>query len=394
MARRTAADPDVARRRRRPPPGAAPGALMVDPNAPQTLIELIAYGPDGVVEERIESPAMLRDRIGRWPVTWVNVAGLGDEATLKQLGETFSLHPLALADVVNVYQRAKADTYPEHLFIVARMFEHDVGIQTDQLSLFLGAKYLVTFQERPGDCFDPVRERIRAGRGRIRIAGTGYLAYSLLDAVVDSYFPLLETFGERLEKTETQIFERPTQRSIQEIHAIKRDLLTLRRSIWPMRDMLNGLLRDPNPYIEQEDRLYLQDAYDHAVQVMDLLETFRELGSNLMDVYLSSVSNRLNEVMKILTMFTAIFIPLSFIAGVYGMNFDVDRSPWNMPELRWYYGYPFALLIMGLVAVGLLIFFRRRGWLGGHPEEGAPPTPRIDREPPAKRRSKPPSGSP
>jgi magnesium transporter len=338
-----------------------------------------------MVEERIDDPSSLRDRIGRWPVAWVNVAGLGDEATLTKLGEIFSLHPLALADVVNVNQRAKVDSYPDHLFVVARMIEHDVEIQTDQLSLFLGTKYLVTFQERPGDCFDPVREHIRAGRGRIRLGGTGYLAYALLDSVVDSYFPLLEGFGERLDLIEAQVFERPGQAAIQEIHAIKRDLLTLRRSIWPMRDMLNALLRDPNPYIAQEDRVYLQDAYDHAVQVMDLLETFRELGSNLMDVYLSSVSNRLNEVMKILTMFTAIFIPLSFIAGVYGMNFHVDRSPWNMPELRWYYGYPFAWLLMIVVAAGLLVFFRRRGWLGGDPR------PRFDREP--KPRPDPPAGS-
>jgi len=358
----------TARRKRfmpRPAPGTAPGTLMIDPNSPKPAIDVIAYGPDGLVEERGIAVEQLEKHLGKWPVTWVNVSGLGDEAILRQLGALFHLHLLALEDVVNVHQRAKFDLYPQQVFMVARMIEvDDAGLSTDQLSLFLGERVVVTFQERPGDCFDLVRQRIRAGRGRLRSAGTSYLTYSLLDAVVDSYFPILELFGERLEHLEDEIIAQPSQHAIHHIHDVKRDLLVLRRSIWPMREMLHALVREPVPFIATEDRFYFQDCYDHSIQVMDLVETFRELGSDLMDVYLSSVSNRLNEVMKLLTIFTTIFIPLTFIAGVYGMNFDPDTSPWNMPELRWYWGYPLSLLLMAAIAVAMLIYFRRRGWLG------------------------------
>jgi magnesium transporter len=369
MGRSARSHPRRERHRRRPPIGSSPGVLMLDPHAPKPEIELIAYGPDRVHEERITDPQALRRHVGQWPVLWVNVSGLGDESKLLAIGEIFGLHRLALADVVNVYQRAKSDQYPDHLFVVARMIETTQPIQTDQLSLFVGKNFVITFQERPGDCFGPIRERIRGGGGRARGAGTGYLTYALLDAVVDGYFPVLEEFGERLERLETEITRDPSQRAIHEIHDVKRDLLTLRRSIWPIREMLGSLLRDTNPYIVGEDRFYLQDCYDHSVQVIDLLETFRELGSGLMDVYLSSVSNRLNEVMKLLTIFTSIFIPLSFIASVYGMNFDPQRSPWNMPEIEWRYGYPFVLGLMAMVAIVLLVYFRRRGWMGGGPAE-------------------------
>lgn len=342
---------------------------MIDPASPKPQIDLIAYGPDGLFEARIADPAALRQHLGKWPVLWVNVSGLGDEATLLALGEIFGLHRLALADVVNVYQRAKADQYADHMFLVARMIENTHPIQTDQMSLFFGKTFVITFQERPGDCLGQLRERIRAAGGKVRGAGTGYLAYAILDAVVDGYFPVLEEFGERLEKLEGEITDEPSRRSIGEIHDVKRDLLTLRRSIWPIREMLGSLLRESNPYFAGDDRYYFQDCYDHSVQVIDLLETFRELSSGLMEVYLSSVSNRLNEVVKLLTIFTSIFIPLSFIASIYGMNFDTKVSRWNMPELEWVYGYPFALALMAAVAGGLLFFFRRKGWLGG--EESA-----------------------
>jgi magnesium transporter len=394
---RASRKPRMTRKRlmRRPAPGTAPGTLMVDPNSPTPVIDVIAYGPDDVIEQHSVSVEQLEKLLGQRPVTWVNVSGLGDEAILRRLGELFHLHLLALEDVVNVHQRSKFDLYPEQVFIVARMIEIDNdGLSTDQLSLFLGERLLVTFQERPGDCFDLVRQRIRAGRGRLRTAGTSYLAYSLLDAVVDSYFPILESFGERLEHLEDEIIAHPTERVIHHIHDVKRDLLVLRRSIWPLREMLHALVREPVRFVATEDRFYFQDCYDHSIQVMDLVETFRELGSDLMDVYLSSVSNRLNEVMKLLTIFTTIFIPLTFIAGVYGMNFDPDTSPWNMPELRWYWGYPLSLLLMAVVAVGMLIYFRRRGWLGDlrrheparlhELERPGPPTPPGPPAPPAR----------
>jgi magnesium transporter len=364
MKKPTALERSRPRRRRRAPPGTAPGTLIGEPGAAPPKIRLIAYGPDRVEEREIVKLDELR-QLGDYPVAWVNVDGLGDVETIARLGEIFSLHPLALEDAVNVHQRAKVDIYPTHLFIVARMLRFTDRIETEQVSIFLGQRCLLTLQEHlPGDVFDPVRERIRAGRGRLRSAGPAYLAYALLDAVVDHYFPVLEAIGERLQQLETEVIENPIRETGATIHGVKRDLLTLRRSIWPLREMLGTLVREPCPLISEEDRVYFRDCYDHAVQVIDLVENYRELGSGLTDVYLSSISNRLNEVIKILTIFTTVFIPLNFIAGVYGMNFHTDRSPYNMPELEWYWGYPYALGLMFVVAVALLLYFRRAGWLG------------------------------
>jgi len=358
------------RRRRQAPPGAAPGTLIVDPDAPRPAIALISYTPENVVEAPIERPADLPPLLATPGVHWVNVNGLGDEATLRELGGIFKLHRLALEDVVNTNQRAKVEHYPDQLYVVAHQDHVEDGIGTEQISLFVGTNYVLTFQERPGDLFDPVRQRIREGRGRMREAGPGYLAYALLDAIVDFYFPVLESYGERLERLEDEVLVRPRRRSVDRIYAIKRELLVLRRSVWPMRDALHALLREETPLIQQEDRYYLQDVYDHAMRVLEMLESFRETGSSLLDVYLSSQSNRMNEIMKVLTMFASIFIPLSFIAGLYGMNFDTT-SPWNMPELAWRYGYFFALGLMAAVAIGLVSYFVRKGWLGpGEPDDG------------------------
>jgi magnesium transporter len=351
-------------RRRRAPPGTAPGTLIGDPGAPPPKIRLIAYGPDQIVEREIQNLDDLK-QLGSFPVTWVNVDGLGHVETIARLGQIFSLHPLALEDAVNVHQRAKVDIYPEHLFIVARMLRGSDRLETEQVSLFVGEGCLLTLQEHiPGDVFDPVRERLRSGRGRVRSAGPAYLAYALLDAVVDQYFPVLETTGERLESLETYVIENPSRDTATMIQRTKRDLLTLRRSIWPLREMLGTLAREPCPLISEDDRPYFRDCYDHTIQVMDLVENYRELGAGLTDIYLSSINNRMNEVMKVLTIFASIFIPLNFIAGVYGMNFDTRVSPLNMPELEWYWGYLFALGLMLLVVVGLLVFFWHRGWLG------------------------------
>ncbi len=351
------------RRRRHLPPGTAPGTLHVDPDAPRPMIQVLAYGPDGVVEDTVEEPEDLGRYLGRWPVTWVNVDGLGDAATLERLGAVFGLHRLALEDVVHVHQRAKVEQYGDRVFIVARMVRRGEVLEGEQLSLFLGAHAVVTFQERPGDVFEAVRERIRHSGKKIRTAGADYLAYALLDAVVDGYFPVLEEFGERLEQLEERIFARPDETTVTALHQVRRELLDLRRSVWPQRDALNALMRDEVEPFAEETRLYLRDVYDHAVRVIDLVETYRESASSLMDVYLSSLSHRMNEVMKILTIIATIFIPLSFIAGVYGMNFDPEVSPWNMPELGWSFGYPLALAIMLAVACGLVWYFRRKRWL-------------------------------
>jgi magnesium transporter len=337
--------------------------LILDPDAPRPVIALISYGPDGIAEGPVARPADIPPRMTAGAIHWINVDGLGDEAVLRELGAMFDLHRLALEDVVNTHQRAKVERYAEQLYIVAHQVQQGPeGLATEQISMFVGANYVLTFQERQGDQFDPVRRRIREGRGRMRGAGTGYLAYALLDAIVDFYFPVLEGMGERLDQLEDDVLNRPQHSSIARIHAIKRELLTLRRSLWPMRDALNGLLRDPSPPIQTEDRYYLQDCYDHTLRVLEMVEMYREVSSSLLDVYLSSQGNRMNEIMKVLTMFASIFIPLTFIAGIYGMNFDPEVSPWNMPELAWRYGYPFSLALMAAVAFALLIYFARKGW--------------------------------
>jgi magnesium transporter len=235
-------------------------------------------------------------------------------------------------------------------------------LASEQISIIFGPNYVLTLQEVPGDSFDPVRERIRHGKGRIRGRGSDYLAYALIDALTDEFFPVLEHFGERVEALEDALLERPGPATLHEIHDIKRELLALRRAAWPERELLNAMMRNDSELITADTKIYLRDCYDHVVQAMDMIETYRELASGMLDVYLSSVSNRMNEVMKVLTIIATIFIPLTFIAGIYGMNFDPDRSPLNMPELRWYYGYPFSLALMAVVALALVYYFRRKGW--------------------------------
>ena len=348
---------------RRTSPGAPPGSLVVDPQAPLPIIRVIAYGSEAVHEELVEDVSRIGSYLGRQPVTWVNVDGLGDAVVVRKLGEIFGIHRLALEDIINSHQRAKVDQYDNHLFVVGRMVEMADHVETEQLSLFLGKSYVLTFQERVGDAFDPVRERIRKAGGRVRNAGPDYLAYALIDAFIDNYFPVLEKYGERLESIEEDVLSRPEPVLVSRMHEVKRDLLTLRRAIWPLRETINSLVREPSPFISDETRVYFRDCYDHTIQIIDLLENYRDVASGLMEVYLSSASNRLNEIMKILTMFTAFFIPLSLIAGIYGMNFNTARSPFNMPELNWYLGYPFVLGLMATVALGMVTFFRRKGWL-------------------------------
>ncbi len=361
----------MSRRRRkhrtRSRPGTSPGTIAVDPEAPRPAIRILGYGPDDCVEREVASAQDLRALLGRWPVLWVNVDGLGDAAVLAEIGRLFAIHPLALEDVVNVHQRPKVDVYDAHLFIVMRMAD-DGG--SEQLSLFIGSGYVLTFQERGGDCFEPVRQRLRGGKGRIRAASADYLAYALIDAVIDAYFPVLEALEGRLEEVEKLIFPSPDDAAVSRLQQIKEQLRELRRTTWPHRDVVNVLLRDEVPFVARETQVYLRDCADHALHVTELADSCRETATDLMGAYLSSLSNRMNEVMKTLTVIAAIFIPLSFLASLYGMNFDRSASRWNMPELGWAWGYPALLLAMGLVACGLLLWFRRRGWLGSR---GAPP---------------------
>jgi magnesium transporter len=348
---------------RHAPPGSPPGTLAVDPSAPPPSIRVLQYSPAAVREQEITEVYEIKKLIGKLPVTWISVQGLGDTNLLKQIGEVLGLHSLALEDVVNVHQRAKADLFEDYLFIVLRMVHLADELETEQLSLFLGKGFVISFQESGGDGLETLRDRIRMGRGRIRNQGADYLAYAILDTAIDGYYPPLEEYGERLEALEEAILEHPIHTPVLRIHAIKRELLQMRRAVWPLRDMINDLLRDPIPLITPDTRLYLKDCYDHVVQLIDLVETDRELGSDMMDLHLTSASNRMNEIMKVLTIITTIFMPMSFIAGLYGMNFHHEASPWNMPELDWYWGYPFALALMAAVAAGLLGFFRWRGWV-------------------------------
>lgn len=340
--------------------GNAPGSLSIDPAWPKPTLRVMAYRSDDFIEAETQPDEIARYRES-WPVVWINVDGLGDETVLRRLGEVFKLHRLALEDVVNLGQRAKVEAYEEDLFIVIRSPAGATG-DPEQVSLLVGPGFVLSFQEYPGDSFDGVRERIRHGKGKIRRAGSDYLAYALLDAVIDSYFPVLEEISETLEVLEQEVLTSPDQGTVSRIYEIKRRLQGLRRTISPHREALNTLIRDAGGQIAQETGLYFRDTYDHCVRIIELVESQRDLCSDLMSTYLSVVSNRMNQVMKVLSIIGTVFIPLGFVAGLYGMNFDPEASPWNMPELGWYFGYPLALTLMGSIALGLLIYFWKSGW--------------------------------
>ncbi len=367
----------------RPHVGASPGTLAITSNE-RPAIFLIDYGEHGVAEHELKTideciPYLIDDKPS---VTWVDVRGISHAETFHRLGEIFKLHPLALEDVVNVPQRPKSDVYKDHQLIVSRMVRLDSGgkVHTEQLGILFGKGFVLTVQEEPEhDVLGCVRDRIRQGRGSIRDRGADYLSYALLDAVIDAFFPVLEKLGERLEDMEIEAIGAPRSMSRQ-IHEIKRDLLTIRRAIWPQRDLLSGLLRGESPLVHADTLVFVRDTYDHAVQVMDMVETFREIASGLMDLYLSGVSNRMNEIMKVLTILSTIFLPITFIAGVYGMNFDTNASPYNMPELGHRFGYPITVALMAMSVIGLLAYYRKRGWLGGEGTFGAAPKKRERRD--------------
>jgi magnesium transporter len=341
-----------------------PGTISPPADAQPSRIRVIAYSPDKCVDVAIANPHDINNYLHRFPVVWVNIDGIGDAGVIKSLGEIFNIHRLALEDVAHVRQRPKLDEYPHHLYIVARMIEkHEHGLDTDQLSLFLGKDYVLTVQERAGDCFDAIRQRIVSGQGLLRSSGPDLLAYAILDAVVDDYYPVLEADGDALEEIEDDLLGKPAPGRARAVHSIKRNLLVVRRSVWPLREVIGGLYRGTSPLISAETRIYLRDCYDHTVQLIDLLEVYRDLATSLMELYMSSVGNRMNEIMKVLTIISTIFIPLTFIVGIYGMNFHTDASKWNMPELTWKYGYAGVMGLMAIIAAGMMIYFWRKGWL-------------------------------
>jgi magnesium transporter len=346
-------------------PGTAPGTLRAaEKRIDQVRVSVIDYGPDHLEERdmtRVEELAAYRDSPS---VTWINVDGLHDVALVEAIGQLFGVHPLALEDILNCGQRPKIEDYGSYHFLIMKSLVRGGKLETEQISFFLSGNFVITFQEIPGDSFEAVRERIRRGKGMIRKAGADYLTYALIDALVDEFFPVLERFGEQIEALEAELLLNPSRRTIQEVHRIKRELLMLRRTAWPERDVISAMQREESDVIHRETQVFLRDCYDHSIQIIDMIETYRDLAAGMLDIYLSSVSNRMNEIMKVLTIISTIFIPLSFIAGVYGMNFhDGTDRPLNMPELAWPWGYPFALGLMAVVAVLLLFYFKRKGWL-------------------------------
>lgn len=340
------------------PPGSTPGTLPSDPDAAVPRVSVIAYGPHEMTEFEVEDLGQLERLRGQYPVLWVNVDGVRHADTVNRIGDIFCLHRLALEDVGHIGQQTKSEAFSDHLFLVARMVRLCPGLDLEQVSVFVGNDYLVSFQERSGDPLKPVRDRIRHSRGQIRAGGPDYLAYAILDAIVDHCFPVIEAYAERLDLLEEEILGRPQREAMNQLHGVRRDLVALRRALWPLRDALSSLVREPPAgLIAPGTVVYLRDVQDHLVQILDLVEGCRELGASLTDLYLSSVGNRTNEIMKVLTVFAALFIPLSFITGFYGMN--VDHTPF------WLRSLGVAEALMGVVTLGLMIFFWRRGWIGG-----------------------------
>lgn len=349
--------------RRRPPTGAPPGAVMPDSEALAPKIYAFSYTTDSLTEQPVatleELEQLARENQG---VLWIDIQGLGNADLIMRIGEILALHPLAVADTVNANQRSKIESYEDHLFMVGRMIRPaaDEGeVVSEQLSLFLSDRLVVTFQETYGDNLDPVRARIRNPKSMMRKSGADFLAYAILDTVIDGVYPVLDIMEDALEALEEHIIEDPVPGDLERSYQYKRKLLGLRRVLRPQREAMSMLYREESPYLSHEIRVYLRDVYDHSVHLLDAVETYNEFASGLMELYLSHVSNRMNEVMKVLTIIATIFIPLTFLAGVYGMNFHY------MPELQWRWAYPALWILMVGIALGLLYYFRRKGWIGG-----------------------------
>lgn len=338
-------------------------ALLTDPAAAPTQIRVMAYGPDSFEEHESPTVDQVEALRQKYAVVWVDVAGLANVKLIQEIGTRFNIHPLVMEDLVRTHQRPKLEEYPSALFVVARMAPCIDQEGTEQLGAYLTGNCLLTFQEIPGDDLDGVRNRIRQSRGRIRSQQVDYLLYALIDAVIDAYFPIVDRYGEIVENLEDRLVLSPSRSVLREIYEIRRRLLEMRRAMWPHREMLASLYRGESELISESTTVFLRDCYDHTIQLVDLMENYRELASNLMEVYLSSVSNRLNEIMKVLTIISAVFIPLTFIVGVYGMNFHTDVSPWNMPELTAYYGYPLCWAFMIFISIVQIVYFWRKGWL-------------------------------
>ena len=340
------------------PPGTPVHLGTVSAKTPRATV--IRYNADGVSEATLDAPHSIGSENDDSVVTWLNIEGLHDVSYVSNICTAFGIHPLVQEDIVNTDQRPKVDEYPGHLFLIVKMLQsaaNGTEIAAEQVSLVLLPNTVITFQERTGDVFDTIRDRIRKGKGVVRQHGADYLGYCLLDAIVDHYFLLLERIEDRIVPLEDAVIAEPTPEHMRTIQHLKRDIIFLRRSLWPLREMVSRLYRDKTPFIADETRVFLRDLYDHVIHVVDVLESFHEIVTGVLEIYLSSISNRMNNVMKVLTIISTIFIPLTFIAGVYGMNFLF------MPELEWRYAYPAVLGVMVGIVAFMIRFFRKKGWL-------------------------------
>jgi magnesium transporter len=342
--------------------GMAPGTMVFigEQKQDKARIDVIDYS-DTMVDERRDVSVNQCGLFAKAPgVTWINVNGIHDIGLIEALGKCFDLHPLTLEDIVNTAQRLKIEEFPNYMFIVLKMMKFNEAansVEIEHASLILGGNYVISFIEDEGDVFDEVRDRIRSAKGRIRSMKSDYLAYSLMDAVVDNYFLSVERIGDRIEDIDDQILVEPKPEDIKEIHRLKRDILSLRKAVWPLREEIGALGKSESAMIGPETKVFWRDLYDHTIQIIDMVETFRDILGGMHDTYLSSISNRMNEIMKVLTIIATIFIPLTFIVGIYGMNFE------HMPELKWPLGYYMIWGIMLAVAIGLLVFFKRKKWI-------------------------------
>ena len=343
--------------------GLSPGTLVHvgEKKIEKVRIRIIDYD-EAHLEEK--EPKMVEESFpfkDKPTITWINIDGLHDIEIIEKIGKHFDLHPLVLEDIVNTEQRPKIEDFGDHIFVVLKMLYYDDNeknqLEAEQVSLIFGSNFVISFQERLGKIFEPLRERIRKGKGRVRKLGTDYLAYALIDSIVDNYFVILEQFGERIEDTEQELATNPTAETLQTIRVFKKEMIFLRKSIWPLREVVNLLERGESSLIQESTGIYLRDVYDHTIQIIDSVESYRDMLSGMLDVYLSSISNKMNEVMKVLTIFAAIFIPLTFVAGIYGTNFTF------IPEFEWQWSYFAFLLVLFLIAITMLVYFRRKKWL-------------------------------
>ncbi|MBN1636213.1 MAG: magnesium/cobalt transporter CorA [Deltaproteobacteria bacterium] len=342
--------------------GFAPGSIIHvgEQKVEEVKISIIDYDVDKFEEKTIENVEECFPFKDTPSITWINISGIHQTEIIEKIGKHFELHPLLMEDILNTGHRPKMEDFGEYIFVVLKMLyqeNEDGEITSEQVSLFFGENYVISFQESEKDIFDLLRDRLQHGKGRIRKMGADYLAYAIIDAIVDNYFKILEDIGEQLENTEEILLDRPNPEVLQTIHSMKNDMLFLRKAIWPFREVISSLERGESYLIKETTIIYLHDVYEHTIQVIDTIEMFRDIISGMLDTYLSSISNKMNEVMKVLTIFASIFIPLTFMAGVYGMNFEF------MPELHWRWSYPILWIAMLSVGISLLVFFKRKKWL-------------------------------